>query len=216
MFYRGHSWLVYAIWLTLIGAFCFALYERNWQMGFVAISTLVASMVPAFVADRYELRLPVAFFAGLVLFLFATLFLGEAFDFYEKIWWWDVVLHATSAIGFGLVGVIIALVMFEGDRYAAPPWAIGLIGFTFAVTIGVLWEVFEYFMDISLGLSMQKSGLDDTMLDMIANAGGGLVSAWAGYAYLRGRDKSGLSGMISEFVRGNKWYFPKSDNKKRR
>jgi len=214
MFYRGHSWLVYAIWITLIGAFGFALIEQNWKMGFVAFATLAASMIPAAIADRYELRLPVAFFAGMVLFLFATLFLGEVLDFYGRFWWWDLALHAISATGFGLVGVIIALVMFEGDRYAAPPWAIAFIGFTFAVTMGSLWELFEYSMDLSFGMNMQKSGLDDTMLDLLSNAGGAIVGASAGYAYLRGRDNSGLSGLIAEFVRRNRWFFPKSSKRK--
>ncbi len=213
MFYRGHSWLVYGVWFTLACACGVALYELNWRMGFLALLTLAATMVPAMLADRYHLRLPMAFFAAIVLFLFATLFLGEAFDFYNIFWWWDVAMHASAAIGFGLVGVIIALLMFEGNRYAAPPWAVGLIGLTFAVSIGVLWEVFEYFMDASFGLNMQKSGLQDTMWDLITNAGGGLVGASAGYAYLRGRDRSGLPGMIAEFVRRNKWYFPKSDTK---
>ena len=213
MILRGHAWLVYAIWLTLVGAFAYELAHENWQMSFVALATLVASIIPAFVADRYHLRLPMAFFAGIVLFIFATLFLGEAFNFYERFWWWDVVLHGSSAIGFGLVGVIIALLMFEGDRYAAPPWAVGLIGFTFAVSIGVLWEVFEYFMDVGFGTNMQKSGLTDTMWDLITDAGGGLVGASAGYAYLQGRDRSGLPGMIAEFVRRNKPFFPKSGDK---
>lgn len=209
MFYRGHSWLVYAVWATLICAFWVAIFELNWRMSFLAAATLVATMVPAMLADRYHLRLPMAFFAGMVLFLFATLFLGEAFDFYEIYWWWDVAMHASSAVGFGLVGVIIALVMFEGDRYAAPAWAVGLIGFTFAVTIGVMWEVFEYFMDLSLGLNMQKNGLQDTMWDLITDAGGGLVGASAGYAYLKGRGRWGLPGLIAEFVRGNRWFFLK-------
>ena len=195
MILRGHAWLVYAIWLTLVGAFAYEFAHQNWQMSFIALATLIASIIPAFVADRYHLRLPMTFFAGIVLFLFATLFLGEAFDFYGRFWWWDVVLHASSAIGFGLVGVIIALLMFEGDRYAAPAWAVGLIGFTFAVTIGVLWEVFEYFMDVGFGMNMQKSGLTDTMWDLITDAGGGLVGASAGYAYLKGRDRTGLPGM---------------------
>lgn len=208
MILRGHSWLVYAIWATLLGAAAYAVTTGHWQMGFVALATLAASLVPAFVADRYALHLPVAWFAGLVLFLFATIFLGEAVDFYERFWWWDIALHALSAIGMGLVGVILALLMFEGDRYAAPAWAVALVAFTFAMTIGVLWEFFEFSMDAAFGFNMQKSGLDDTMSDLMTDAFGGLVSAWAGYAFLRGRDRNGLAGQIAEFVAKNRWVFP--------
>jgi len=210
MFFYGQSWLVYAIWMFLLGASGFAMWEQNWPMVFVALATLFSSIVPAMVADRYEIRLPVAFFAGMVLFIFAALFLGEAFDFYERYWWWDIALHGAAAMGFGLVGVIIALVMFEGDRYAAPAWAISLFAFCLSVTIGAMWEVFEYLMDLSFGLNMQKSGLMDTMSDLMVDAIGGAIGAVAGLGYLHGRDKHGLAGQIGEFVRRNRGIFRKA------
>lgn len=205
--------MVYVVWATLIGFAIYALATQHWQLAFVATATFAASLVPAFVADRFALRLPVAFFAGIVLFIFATIFLGEAFDFYERIWWWDIAMHGFSAIGMGLVGVILALLMFEGDRYAAPAWAVTLVAFTFAMTIGALWEVFEYSMDLWFGLDMQKSGLDDTMGDLVTDALGGMVAAWAGYAFLQGRDRHGLAGLIAEFVHRNARVFPRAHRK---
>jgi hypothetical protein len=210
MILKGQSWLVYTIWAVLVGSFLYELVDENWRMAFVALTTLAATLVPAFVADRYQIRIPVYFVAGMVLFVFATIFLGEALDFYEHIWWWDLVLHGTSAMGFGLVGVILALVLFEGDRYAAPPWAIAAIAFSISLTINSLWEIFEFTMDESFGLNMQKSGLDDTMWDLIAGAGGAIVGAAAGYAFLKGRDKSGLPGLIAEFVARNRAFFRKA------
>ena len=38
----------------------------------------------------------------------------------------------------------------------------GLLSFCTAMTVGAMWEVFEYGMDQGFGLNMQKSGLDDT------------------------------------------------------
>lgn len=204
MFYHGRSWLVYAIWAFLLGAMVFALWERAWPMLFIALATLVLSIIPAVVADRYQVRIPVDVFSGLVLFTFATLFLGEAFNFYDRYWWWDMVLHASAAMGFGLVGVIFALVLFEGDRYAAPAWAIAFLAFCLGVTMGTLWEIFEYIMDTAFGLNMQRSGLVDTMWDLIVDAIGALTGAGAGYAYMVGRDRRGLSGVIGEFVRSNR------------
>lgn len=207
MFMQGHSWVVYGVWMTLAAAFLYALGAGNWAMAFVAAVTLCACLVPAFVVDRYHVRVPLTFFAGLVLFIFAALFLGEALDFYERFAWWDVALHGAAGLGFGMVGVILALVMFEGDRYAAPAWALASIAFAFALSIGALWEVFEFMMDWGFGLNMQKSGLVDTMTDLIVDTIGAFVGAASGYAYLRGRSRRGLAGMIAEFVRRNRGFF---------
>ena len=74
-----------------------------------------------------------------------SIFMGEAFDFYERVWWWDIGLHGLSAISFGLIGFLFVFMLFEGDRYAAPAMALGVLSFACAVTIGTLWEVFEFF-----------------------------------------------------------------------
>ncbi len=207
---HGQSYVVYAVWLFLLATAGFAAYEHNYSMMFIALGTLAASTAPAFLADRLHIRIPVGFYAGIVLFLFGTLFLGEAFDFYERFTWWDIVMHGASAMGFGLMGVIFALTLFEGDKYAAPAWAISIIAFSFALAIGTLWEVFEFAMDWFFDLNMQKSGLIDTMGDLIVDTIGAAVGALAGFAYLKGRDRWGLPGMIAEFVRRNRGMFSKA------
>lgn len=106
--------------------------------------------------------------------------MGEAFDFYEKVWWWDIALHGSSSIGFGLIGFVFVLMMFEGDRFAAPPWAMCLMAFGLAVTVGTSWEIFEFTADRWFGLNMQKSGLEDTMGDLIVNVFGACLAAWLG------------------------------------
>ena len=210
MVFYGQSYVVYAVWTVLLGTAGFALYEAQWSLMVIALGTLVASVVPAFLADRLHIRIPVGFYAWIVLFTFGTLFLGEAFDFYERFAWWDVVMHGASAMGFGLMGVVFALTLFEGDKYAAPAWAISVIAFSFAVAIGTLWEVFEFAMDALFGLNMQKSGLMDTMGDLIVDVIGALIGALAGFAYLRGRQKWGMTAMIAEFVRRNRDLFRKA------
>jgi len=210
MVFYGQSYVVYAVWAVLLGSAGFALYQGEWSLMFIALGTLVASVVPAFVADRLHIRIPVGFYAWIVLFTFGTLFLGEAFDFYERFGWWDVVMHGASAMGFGLMGVVFALTLFEGDKYAAPAWAVSVIAFSFALAIGALWEVFEFAMDTVFGLNMQKSGLIDTMGDLIVDTIGAAIGALAGFAYLKGRERWGLSAMIAEFVRRNRAMFSKA------
>lgn len=210
MFLRNQFWLVYVIWATLAGSVVLSVFLRDWSLAFVGGATLLATMVPLAVAERYDIRVPVYFFAGLVLFLFGTLFLGEALDFYGRFWWWDIALHGLSGLGFGLLGVTMVLILFEGDRYAAPPWALSAIAFASALSIGALWEIFEFSMDRLFGMNMQKSGLTDTMSDLIVDTLGALAGAASGYLYLAGRANHGLPGIIAQFVARNRRLFRKA------
>lgn len=206
---RNQPIVVHAIWMLLAVEFIAALVGRQWPLAFVALLTFVLTLGPLLVESRFGIRFPTTFLAGIVLFVFATIFLGEAFDFYNRYWWWDLVMHGGSALGFGILGFLFAFMMFEGDRYAAPAWAVAFFGFCFAVMIGATWEIFEYLMDRGFGLNMQKSGLDDTMGDLMVNAVGAALGAASGFFYLKGRALGGFTGVIHEAVKGNRRFFRK-------
>ncbi len=118
-------------------------------------------------------------------------------------------MHSGSALGVGLIGFVLIFMLFEGNKYAAPPYALALLSFFVAMAIGAIWEIFEYSMDIWFGMNMQKSGLDDTMWDMIVNLVGATIAGLAGYFYLRGKWFVGLARLIDQFVRANKKLFRK-------
>jgi hypothetical protein len=99
--------------------------------------------------------------------------------------------------------------LFEGDRYAAPHWALALIAFCVAVTIGVLWEIFEFGMDQLFGMNMQKSGLMDTMGDLIVDVIGASLGALAGWAYLVGRGPGFTRNLFEQFVAKNRRLYRK-------
>ncbi len=190
--------------LGLAGIGLGALLGARWDLSFVAAATLGLSLLPSAFAARFHIALPVPFVVFITLFLFGALFMGEAFDFYDRFWWWDLVLHGSSAVGFGLTGFLLVFMLFEGDRFAAPSLAITLIAFACAVTIGTAWEIFEFLMDLGLGLNMQKSGLDDTMLDLIIDAVGAAIGASFGYLYLLGRNDGIASRLIRDFIARNR------------
>lgn len=206
---RKSSRPVLVIWALLLVAAMIALGLGRWSLAFVSIATLTLSLVPPLLAARWSLTLPLPFLVATTLFFFASIFLGEAFDFYERLWWWDLGLHGSSALGFGLTGFLFVFMLFDGDRLAAPPSAIAFITFCVAMTVGAIWEVFEFAMDLFFGLNMQKSGLDDTMGDLIINAVGGLIASLTGYFYLV-RNSAGLLGRaLGQFIQMNQRLYQK-------
>lgn len=176
---------------------------------FVSSFALVLTFAPGHLANRVQLSLPPSFLAGIALFVMASLYLGELHSFYDRLWWWDLVLHFCSAMGFGFLGFLLVLMMFEGDRYAAPHWALGALSFCLAITVGTLWEVFEYAMDSLFGYNMQKSGLDDTMGDLIVNAFGAALAALGGVVYLSGERRLRIVGAFDAFIAANRPRFGK-------
>lgn len=204
---------ILVIWALLLAAGLVSLVLGRWSLAYVSLFTLGLSLLPPFLAFRWSLTLPVPFLFATTLFFIGSIFLGEAFDFYERLWWWDLGLHGFSALGFGLSGFLFVFMLFDGDRFAAPPSAIAFITFCVAMTIGALWEVFEYAMDLTFGLNMQKSGLDDTMGDLIIDAIGASIASLTGYLYLI-KDRPGLLGRrLAEFVNLNRRLYQKSKNK---
>ncbi|WP_417271157.1 hypothetical protein [Celeribacter sp.] len=205
--------VTWAIWLLLLSEFVAGLWTARYAASFVALGTLALTLAPIFFARRYHIYVPRSFMGMIILFIFATLFLGEVGDFYERYWWWDIALHGGSAIGFGLIGFVAIFMLFQGDRFAAPPLAIGLFAFCFAMSIGGLWEIFEYLMDQFVGTNMQKSGIDDTMADLMVDAIGGLIGAGAGVLYLWYERSVFLAGWINEFITRNRRFFSKYRSK---
>ncbi len=196
-------YLTWIIWTILATATVSAVATQHWSNVFVIVTAFFLTLLPAIYSERFRIHLPLSFLAAISLFVFATLFLGEIFDFYNRFWWWDVLLHGASAVGFGIIGFLFVFYLFQGDKYAAPPWALALIAFCFAVSIGAVWEVFEFLMDQVFGMNMQKSGLGDTMGDIVVDVVGASFGAVSGFLWIKGQT-SGLAGMIDEFIALNK------------
>ena len=207
--FRDQTRLTRLIWLALVLAAGEALFTQRFSLAFIALITLGLSMAPVYVARWAEITVPKGFMLAVVMFVGGTIFLGEGFEFYDRFWWWDIAMHGGSAIGFGLIGFVLVFMMFQGDRFAAPPLAIALFAFCFAVAIGAMWEIFEFTMDQLFGTRMQKSGLMDTMGDLIVDCGGALIGSGSGYAYLKGRQFGGMTGVIEDFVKRNPRFFRK-------
>jgi len=200
------------IWLVLIIASISGLITSNWSLATLGFVTFLLTLIPVTFRRYFSVKFPISFVSMIVVFIFATIFLGELYNFYEQFWWWDVLLHGGSAVGFGLLSFLFVFMLFEGDKYNAPPIAIAFITFSCAVAIGVIWEIFEFITDITLNLNMQKSGLSDTMWDLIVDCIGASLASWSGFLYLKGKELGGLTNLIEEFITHNKSFFSKLRN----
>ena len=165
-----------------------AFFQGRWLGAFSGALVLLLTFAPAMIERRLNLTLPVEFTLINCVILYASFALGEAQDFYERIWWWDLALHGFSALTIGMIGFLCIYVFYMTHRIRIAPGWIATITFALAVAVGTIWEIFEFLADLTLGLNMQKSGLDDTMTDLMINAAGAALAALMGYFYVRDQD----------------------------
>lgn len=201
--------LSYAIMISLILAVFGALYNAQWFNAFLASLAFVIICIPGFLKRNYKIFLPLEFEVTLGIFVYFAIYLGEVKSYYVSFWWWDIFLHTASGFLLGLVGFLIVYILNSEKRIPLhlSPLFVALFAFAFSVAIGVLWEIFEFSVDLVLGFNMQKSGLIDTMSDLIVNAVGALVIAIIGGLYVKNVRASFLDRLITKFAQKNPKFF---------
>jgi hypothetical protein len=171
--------------LGLAGGIVVGLLTGQHSAAFLALIGLVAALFPAMLERRMHLILPAEIDLTVTLFVYLSIFLGSARDLYDRIWWWDLFVHANSGLLVGLLGFIWAFLLFYFNRVRARPGFVLLFAVALAMLVGSVWEILEYALDQLLGWNMQRSGLVDTMWDLIADLVGALTAAVIGSIYLR-------------------------------
>lgn len=199
----------YMLRATLVIAIISAGFNKNWLTLFMAFFALLLTFLPSLIQRNYKIYLPIEFEFVVTIFIYASLFLGEVHQYYTKFWWWDLVLHSTAGITFGFLGFFIMYILLREKKIMASPILVALFSFCFAVAIGSIWEIFEFSMDGIFGLTTQKSGLIDTMFDMIVNSGGALITAVFGYFYVKGGDSLLFNRLITQLMKKNPKLFQK-------
>ena len=214
---RVHRVVVVAIQVVMALELVAALASGLWLTALIVVAVMSLTLTPLLFRERLPVRVPFVLQITAALFVFATLFLGEVRDFYERIWWWDMGLHLVSGLLLGIVGFMLVFIL-NGDAGAERglrPNFMALFVFSFALGIGALWEMFEFAVDVALGTEMQRpmmsdgTGLTDTMWDLNLDAAGALVVALAARRWMiRGRP-SVFERWLQRMARENPRLFPR-------
>lgn len=168
---------------------------------FTSLMALFLTFTPWLVTRNFKIKLPIEVDLVITVMLYLHYALGEYSHFYVKIWWWDILLHGGNSIVLGMVGFLFAYALLITSKIEAKPFLISVFALSFAVLIGVLWEIFEFGMDYFFGFSMQKSGLVDTMTDLMMDVGGGMVVSLLGFFYLRKPEHGLFDKIVKKFVK---------------
>ena len=164
-----------AVYLVLRGLVLFTLVRHvlrgDFESVFLCSLTLILMILPSVLTRKLHIELPGTLEVIILLFIFAAEILGEINSFYVRVPNWDTMLHTLNgflcaAIGFALVDMLNRSDVFS---FKLSPLYLAIVAFCFSMTVGVLWEFFEYGVDCLLGFDMQKdavvSSIHSVMLD---------------------------------------------------
>ena len=195
--------------MTIVLAILGSAWNQRWTLLFTSILILAVTFFPYFFEKKYDINLPIEFELLIIIFIYASLFLGEIHSYYTLFWWWDIILHIGSGVALGFVGFLVLYTLYHSKKINASPIWIAVFSFCFGVAIGAVWEIFEFAMDQIFLLNMQKSGLVDTMWDLIVDSLGALLVSIIGYFYIKGRRKTIFGRLMKKFTKENPKYFRK-------
>ena len=160
------SFIVYfTLSALVIATMILQILNRNYENVFLCALTLILLIMPSLMQITFRVELPTTLEIIILIFIFAAEILGEIREFYLIFPFWDTALHTlngflAAAIGFSLVDL---LNRSERTVFNLSPLFTAIVAFCFSMTIGVVWEFFEFGMDQLAGFDMQK----DTVIHVI-------------------------------------------------
>ena len=152
-------------------------FNGNFENVFLCLLTLVLFTIPSFIERTIKIDVPDTLEVIILLFIFAAAMPGEIGSYYTQYPYWDTMLHTLNgflcaAIGFSLVDIL-----NRSDRFtfSLSPVYLAVVAFCFSMTVGVLWEFFEWGMDNFFHLDMQKDTVVHTIGTVMLDPTGGNV-----------------------------------------
>ena len=169
--------------------------------------------LPTILTRKWSLPVPSFVYILYYIFLYCAIFLGEVRSFYYLVPQWDSICHFCSSMMMGFFGLMVVTILNRDQHLAVSlsPFFVCLFAFCFSVSLGSIWEIYEFAADGLFGMNMQKfmladgtvlvghAALADTMKDIIVDVLGSLLASVIGFFSIR---------------KGKGWYIPTLTNKK--
>ena len=215
--------------LIVVAILVSSILRGEYENAAICLLVLFLFLLPLFVQKNFGIELPGTLEIIILVFIFASEILGELGCFFINVPNWDSILHTTTgflcaAFGFALIDI---LNRNDKIKFQLSPIYVALAAFCFSMTIGVLWEFFEFGMDRLFHMDMQKDtivssitsvmldptnrnipitidNMYDTMEDLFVNFIGALTFSVFGYFYIKHRGKGRIAKAFIPTITKNK------------
>ena len=139
------------------------IFVGNYENVFICILTLVLFIIPYIIERQFKIEIPDDLEIIILIFIFSAEILGELNSFYTRIPGWDTMLHTINGFIMGAIGLSLIELLNKNEniKIMLSPIFVAIVSFCFSMTIGVLWEFFEFGMDMTFNTDMQKDYIVD-------------------------------------------------------
>ena len=163
--HRSSFIVFYTLRILVLVALVRQIMLHNYEGAFFCVLTIVLLYIPSWLQVKLHIELPPPLEITILCFIFAAEILGEVNAFYVNVPNWDTMLHTLNGFLAAAVGFSMVLLLNDDERltFDLSPYFLALVAFCFSMTIGVLWEFFEFGMDYFFHTDMQK----DTVINSI-------------------------------------------------
>ncbi len=184
-----------------------------------AVLTVVLFLLFPLLGKIFKISLPQPFKVIWLLFIGASMYLGELHNFFYRFAWWDELIHTGSAMLLTYAGLLLLHILSRDSkihmRLGPALTALAMVWFT--LSFGVVWELFEFGVDKLLGLNLLKGrastdmsgiynwqrALENTMADLAMDLAGALLVAVAAFFHFRAGGGSWFGKPVERFIREN-------------
>lgn len=156
------SRLASVVWVVLVAIVVIVgirnAMQEQWESVLTCILTVILFFAPSMIEKQLHIKLPTAMEVTVFVFIFCAEILGEIECYYIKYRFWDTALHTVNGFLFAAFGFCLVDLLNENQRIKLQlsPIFLAVVSFCFSMTIGILWEFFEFSVDHTLKKDMQK------------------------------------------------------------
>ena len=153
--------------LLVVLTFIRCAFMQRYENMFVCVLSLVLLAMPTLIEKQLAIDIPPMMEAIIYCFIYAAEIMGESNSFYTIIPGWDTMLHTINGFLVAAVGFCLVDLFNRSERFTfkLSPLFLAIVAFCFSMTVGVLWEFFEFGMDRLFMMDMQK----DTVVNAITS-----------------------------------------------
>jgi hypothetical protein len=196
-------YLLLILRLSVVGGLGLSAYFHEWGAFLFSVLALGFMFLPELIKSRAKIHLPIEFDVVVVVFMYASVFLGKAGAAYERFWWWDAALHISAGFILAYIAFLVLYIKVLQKKIEATRLLFLLIIFCFALALGAAWEIYEFAYDNIFNGFAQRGSLHDTMWDLIVDGVGALIMARIGVGIIFDKPKGFIARWTQNFVKAN-------------
>lgn len=159
--------------ILVIISMIFQILLGNLPNAVMCIFALFLFTIPTIISEKFKIGIPSLLETIIYIFIFSAAVLGEINNFYGLVPFWDTILHTLN--GFLCAGIgfsLIDLLNQNSKRIELSPLYVAIVAFCFSMTVGVVWEFFEFTADSMFQTDMQKDRIVQSISSVELNKNG--------------------------------------------